>query len=298
MHYAFALAALAATAYATDSPSEKEMATWGHAKVVNRCPYDVYLWSIDKELGCNPEDGKKLSKGQSYSERFRPGKNAGGISIKISKFNQCGGKDQTQLEYRIDPSEEYGGNYLDMSFVDCLGGNCPGWKDGFYMASGKTGAPNTIKAATVNNEHCPEFMVNNPIEAAKVSYVLPDDRQTKFCPKESNLDLYLCGSEKPGASDDSAPSAVPSSSTKAPAPSQAKPSTFSILPSKPVSSSQVAVPSLPANDDFKVNAAAVTDAPKAPAPGAPVAVTTVITYVTVDAPARKRHAHGRRHNRA
>ena len=291
MKFALSLAVLAGTASASFAVREEINPDLGFAKVVNRCPYDVYLWSIDKEMGCSSGSTKKLSKGGSHTEQFRNGTN-GGISIKISKWNQCGGKDQTQLEYKIVYPGQGAppGNYLDMSFVDCRGGDCPGWKEGFYMGAGKSGHVSIQQASTVNNERCPEFMVANPAEAAKVSYVLPDDRQTKWCQAKSNLDLYLCGSEKPDFSDESAPSAAPSSS-KIAAPSQPQPSSFQVLPSKPA-----AAPSKSA-DDVKVKAAEVTAAPKAPAPEAPKNVKTVITYVTVsvDAP-QKRHAHGRRHN--
>ena len=189
------------------------------------------------------------------------------------------------------------GNFLDMSFVDCLGGDCPAWKEGFYMASAKSGDVSIQKASAVNNEHCPVFSVANSAEAAKVSYVKPDDRQTKYCQAEANLDLYLCGSEGPDASDESpsssaAPSSAAPSSSKAASSSSYKalPTTLQVTPSKPASSAE----------DVQVKAAAVTPAPQAPEPEAPKAVKTVVTYVTayVDAPVRKRHAHGRRHNRA
>ncbi|KAF1960512.1 hypothetical protein CC80DRAFT_383991, partial [Byssothecium circinans] len=248
-----------------------------YAKVVNRCPYDVNLWSVDKQIGCTKDDGLVLKTGQSYREVFQ-NDTEGGISIKLSKYNTCGGKDHTQLEYKISNKTGFQGNYLDMSFVDCLGGDCPGWKDGFYLKSGNNGDPSL--ASTNNNEHCPIFKVNNAIEAAKVSYVLPDDRQTKFCKEIANLELYLCGSQPPSDSDDAAsPIAAPSSSKPTTISTQAKPTTTQAPPK-------------PATSDVQVKAAAVTDAPKPSKPE----VKTVVTYVTVavDAPV-KRHAHGRRH---
>lgn len=293
MQFALTLAALAATASAATAgkyiPNKDD---FGIAKVVNRCSYDVYLWSIYKQVGCTKDASTLLKKnGGQWQQRMKDGAN-GGISIKLSKWDQCGGKELSQLEYKIDnypPTDErsaFNGNYLDMSFVDCQqGGDCPGWHDGFYMESAKTG--NNVQAASENNEHCPILKSSNAVQAAKISYVLPDDRQTKFCGADTDLTLYLCGDEAPGASDN-IPSAAPSSS-KIAAPSQPKPTTFQVLPSKPVSA-----PSKPA-EDVQVKAAAVTPAPQAPAPEAPKAVKTVVKYVTVDT-YQKRHAHGRRHS--
>ncbi|PVH96554.1 hypothetical protein DM02DRAFT_644692 [Periconia macrospinosa] len=280
MQFAVTLAALAATASASFAVRDEVVKNnFGISKVVNRCPYDVYLWSIDKQLGCNSDGSTLLKKnGGQWQEQMHEGTN-GGISVKISKFDNCGGKELTQLEYKIETKKgEYNGNYLDMSFVDCQkGGDCPGWHDGFYMESGfKAGTK--VYASEVNNERCPILKASNAQEAAKISYVLPDDRQTKFCKSDADLTLYICGDQAPGASDNT-PSAAPSSSKPAPSSSQAKPSTFQILPSKPA-----AAPSKSA-DDVKVKAAEVTAAPKAPAPEAPKNVKTVIT-----------HAHGRRHN--
>lgn len=292
MQFAVTLAALAATASASFAVREEVVKrdAFGISKVVNRCPYDVYLWSIDKQLGCSSKASTLLKKnGGQWQERMQEGTN-GGISVKISKWDDCGGKELTQLEYKIETKNgQFNGNYLDMSFVDCQkGGDCPGWHDGFYMESGKSG--DKIYTAAENNEHCPILKAANAKEAAKISYVLPDDRQTKFCKADADLTLYICGDQAPGASDNT-PSAAPSSSKIAASSSQAQPSTFQILPSKPA-----AAPSKSA-DDVKVKAAEVTAAPKAPAPEAPKNVKTVITYVTVavDAP-QKRHAHGRRHN--
>lgn len=294
-----ALAATASASFAVRGDDKPTTSSNGISKVINRCPYDVYLWSVHKQPGC-PQSASTLVKknGGEWQEKMQDTVN-GGYSIKLSKFSDCGGKELTQLEYNIQGKGQYSGNYLDMSFVDCQkGGDCPGWKDGFYMESGKGKTGDVgVYAATENNEHCPILKASNPTEAAKVAYVLPDDRQTKYCQADADLTLYLCGDQAPGASGSAPSSAAPSSAapSKPAAPSQPKPSTFQVLPS---SSKAASAPSKAA-DDVKVKAAEVTAAPKAPAPEAPKAVKTVITYVTVsvDAP-QKRHSHGRRHNRA
>lgn len=292
------LAALAATATASFAvrDDQKPKTDYGVSRVINRCPYDVYLWSVDKQLGCGKESSKLLKKnGGQWEEQMQDGTD-GGISIKLSKWDDCGGKELSQLEYKIDNSTVgFTGNYLDMSFVDCqVKGDCPGWHDGFYLQSGKTGKTNQIYKASENNEHCPILKAANAAEAAKISYVLPDDRQTKYCNENADLVLYLCGDQAPDASAPSsaAPSSAAPSSSKAASSSSYKalPTTLQVTPSKPASSAE----------DVQVKAAAVTPAPQAPEPEAPKAVKTVVTYVTayVDAPVRKRHAHGRRHNRA
>ena len=241
-----------------------------HAKVVNRCPYDVYLWSIDKQLGCPQDQGLLLKTGAIYNENFGTS-DTGGRSIKLSKFDTCGKKDITQLEYKIDTSENYGGNYLDMSFVDCVGNleDCPGRTDGFYLKSGNEGG---VYASAVNNEHCPIFSVNDATEAAAVSYIKWDDRQTKFCSADANLQLYLCGGEAPGA--------------EAPAPAPSAPA----APSKKPSHKPKPSPPAPSSTEEAVVAAAAAVTPP-PAPAAPY-IKTEVVYVTEFV---KRHAHGRRH---
>lgn len=257
----------------------------GFAKVVNRCPYDVYLWSINKQLGCNAGDSTKLSTGQSYQEKMLYGDN-GGISLKLSKFDTCGGKDITQLEYKLDVTNKYGGNYLDMSFVDCLNNleDCPGRTDGFYL---KAGSQSGVFKSAENNEHCPVFNVYNAEEAVKVSYVKWDDRQTKFCDMSQNLDLYLCGGDAPGDEDESAPaSSVAPSSSEIEISSTPEPTSTKKQKPAPVATSS-------AEEEFVVAAAAaVTEAPAAPP--APV-IKTEVVYVTkyVD----RRHEHARRHQR-
>ncbi|KAF2637475.1 hypothetical protein P280DRAFT_106790 [Massarina eburnea CBS 473.64] len=293
MQFTLAIAALIASASA---------ATTGTAKVVNRCSYDVHVWSIDKQLGCSSDAGTVLKKGESYSEAFQNGTD-GGISIKLSKYSTCGGHDLSQLEYKLDYSSDYAGNYLDMSFVDCAGGDCPGWNDGFYLVAGNT---DVATASSTNNEFCPILKAASSIEAAKVAYVNPDDRQTKYCLTNAPLELYLCGSEAPGASDIAAASSAVVSTTVSASSSPAQPTTSQVA-SAPATS-DVAVQAAAAPTEAEVNAAAAAVTPTVsevkaaaapvttPAPEAPKAVKTVVTYVTayVDAPV-KRHSHGRRH---
>lgn len=244
-------------------------------KVVNRCSYPVYLWSIDKQYGCPSGSGLELSKGDFYHENFQPGTN-GGVSIKLSKYETCGGKDITQLEYKVEADGKFEGNYLDMSFVDCVGNleDCPGRTDGFYLRSGNQ---NGKFMSAVNNEHCPIFNVNNAEEAAKVSYINWDDRQTKFCDVNANLELYLCGGEAPSANDEDNFSAVPVPSTEIKS-SSAKPSSSSADKAPAPSTTE---------DAYVVAAAAVTSAPVAPV------IKTEVVYVTEYV--NKRHAHARRH---
>lgn len=293
MRFALACVALAATvsAAALTAEEQKEQATWGSAKVVNRCPYDVYLWSVDKEMGCSAASATKLSTGETYSERYRNGTKGGGISLKLSKFNTCGGKDISQLEYKIDTSAEFKGNYLDMSFVDCINNleDCPGRTDGYYM---RAGSQTGVFKSAENNQHCPVFSVNNAEEAAKVSYIKWDDPQTKFCSQTQDTDLYLCGGHAPDE-EESAP--APESSSAAPSYSEVE---VSIAP-KPTSTKQEKpAPSSSAEDEFVVAAAAavseaptVTEAPVVVHP-TPI-IKTEVVYVTEYI--NRRHAHARRH---
>lgn len=251
-----------------------------YARIINRCDYPVNLWSVLKGQGC-PTDGMvTLEKGETYSENYdnaADGKT--GVSIKVSKTEQCKGNDIVQLEYFLETQGDkaFWYNYLDVSYVDCLGGDCPTKNEGYYLVAGnQTGAAK----ASAGNTWCPILSCHDPISCAKISYILPDDVQTKTCDLTSSMDFYMCGGEAPDEEYDSSP--APSSSSKE-------------------EESSVAAPTSTIEDNYKVKAAAVTDAPDAKEvekqeqkTKTQVEVVYVTAYEYVNA---KRHAHGhaRRH---
>lgn len=232
-----------------------------------------------------------LKKGEIYSENYQdPGakfeKSAGeGISIKVGKDTNCYGSNLVQLEYFLEnrpDKENYKGNYLDVSYVDCLGNDCPTKKEGYYLQAGSSTA-RTAKASA-DGSWCPILSCSDPISCAKMSYILPDDVQTKTCDLESSMDFYMCGSHPPSDDDDKpAPSAPPKET--APKPIAPKPS----APKPVVSSAPV----------YKANVAAVTSAPEIKdAIKAPVKVKTEIVYVTaIEYVNAKRHDHAHAHAR-
>lgn len=263
------------------------------ARVINRCDYPVYLWSVLKNVGCPADQMVTLKKGEIYSENlaratdpthWSPEKpeDETGVSIKISKYNQCKGGDITQLEYFLDDrtkiEKAFQMNYLDVSYVDCLGGDCPSRKEGFYLQVGTSKV--RAEKATDNNSWCPILSCNDPISCAKIAYIFPDDIQTKTCDMESSMDLYLCGSQVP-SEDGSEPSSSP-----APAPSSQKPDTSSPKPSTTKASSTA--------DNYGVKAAAVTpaaqidDAAKTPKVKTKVVYVTAYEYVNAK---RSEHVH-------
>lgn len=256
----------------------------GQAIIVNRCDYDVNLWSVYKGTGC-PLDGMvTLKKGEQYSEDFADSKqsNGVGVSIKISKTTQCKGNDITQFEYFYDDSNinpDYNGNYVDVSYVDCPGQDCPTMKEGYYF---RTGDQKTAQTQSVNNANTrnPIMSCTDPASCAKISYVLPDDVQTKYASLGQNVYYYMCGGQAPSANDNKP--AVSSQKVDTPAP---KPT-----PSKASS----------AAENVKVNAAAVTPAAEVKEPVHVPKVKTNIVYVTkyeyVNAKrAEHVHQHARRH---
>lgn len=242
------------------------------ARVINRCDYPVYLWSVYKGDGCPEGEMVTLKKGDVYKENLAdPKDGVTGISIKISKTKQCKGNDITQLEYfRELKKVGYKFNYLDVSYVDCLDGDCPTKKEGYHLVSGsQTGA----YAAGAGNTWCPILSCHDPVSCAKMSYILPDDVQTKTCDNDQNMDFYMCGGEAPTEDYDSAPAV-----TK-PSPSSVK-DTYG-------------------EGKFKADAAVVTAAPEVKEPAHPKTKTQVeVVYVTAyEYVNAKRHAHGhaRRH---
>lgn len=266
------------------------------ARIHNRCSYDVHLWSVYKGDGCPTSEMVTLKSGDVYQENYQdPLGGTVGVSIKLSKTQQCKGNDITQLEYFLQKnSPGFNYNYLDVSYVDCPSnsGDCPTRQEGYYMKVGtQTGA---VKASAANT-WCPVMSCSDPSTCNKISYVLPDDVQTKTCAPDENIDFYMCGGEAPGEESESsaAPKSSAAPSTTAQASSQAPSST-------PAASSTAEASSSKADEaEFKI--AAVPEVTPAPQPEqvnnnlkTKTEVVYVTAYETVNA---KRHAHGhaRRH---
>lgn len=257
-----------------------------YARVINRCNYPVNVWSVVKgSIGCPTESMVTLKKGEIYSENYQTPSPDQGVSIKISKTKECTNNNIVQLEYFLEQRPDkkaYEGNYLDVSYVDCTGGDCPTKKEGYYLNAGSS----TARAAKVaaDGSWCPILSCSDAASCAKMSYILPDDVQTKTCDLDSSMDFYMCGSQAPSGDDD-----TPASSAPAPASSSKKAES----PSPKPSTTLKAVVSSAAN--YKVNVAAVTNAPEIKEAAK---VKTKVVYVTayeyVNAK-RHEHAHARRH---
>lgn len=264
-----------------------------YARIINRCDYPVNIWSVLKGDGCPTDAMVTLKKGEVYAENYiYASKTSGrGVSIKISKTEQCKGNDITQLEYFLDdvnPDTKFRLNYLDVSYVDCAN-DCPTKQEGYYLQAGSQTA-RTARTSS-DNSWCPVLSCGDSGACAKMSYILPDDVQTKTCDLESSMDFYMCGSQAPSGDDDK-----PASSAPAPASSSKKVESPASKPSttlKPVISSAA---------NYKVNVAAVTNAPKiedvVKAPKVKTKVVYVTAYEYVNAKRHEHahaHAHARRH---
>jgi hypothetical protein len=240
------------------------------ARIINRCPYDVHLWSVFKGNGCPDSQMVTLKTGESYAENYdEEGKTSVGVSIKLSKSKECKGADITQLEYfrAVDHEEKTMQlNYLDVSYVDCGGMDCPARKDGYYLVAGTQ--VGDLKASAANT-WCPILSCSDAKSCDTMSYVLPDDIQTKTCKINASIDFYMCGSEAPSGDYDSAPQSKPE-------PSSTKQAGYPTTPS-------------PTPAEEYAHAAAIT-----PSPSSPGLIKTEIVYVTAYVNA-KRHEHGHRH---
>ncbi|KAF2684371.1 hypothetical protein K458DRAFT_388839 [Lentithecium fluviatile CBS 122367] len=271
------LTALTATVSAKINISYQNNATCDYnkprARIVNRCSYDVYVWTVDSDnkYDCKFDEPVVLGTGEAYAENFRP-TTIGAVSIKVSKEEACTNGKITQLEYNYKPNV----NFLDISFVNCHDGDCPGRQDGYYLHSGNT-EDGQFKSAE-NNEHCPICSAHDQASADECAYVLPDDRQTRSCSKEANLDFYICGSEAPG----SEPAPSKPEPSKEPEKEKPKPSTKAPAPTTTAP---------PYNVDNDVAAAAVTDAPQAANGNIKTVFETVYAYTTVLPHRHRRHQH-------
>jgi len=282
-----------------------------HAKIINRCPYKVNLWSVYKGDGCPSDEMVTLQPGETYSENYENPKGGDvGISIKISKSNECKGNAITQLEYFLQSnSPGFNYNYLDVSYVDCAAddADCPTRQEGYFLGAGDSQA--RAKAAG-NDAWCPQLSCWNACSCNFVSYVLPDDVQTKTCDPDQNMEFYMCGSEAPG-SDASVntesynvnslmgkmiekcgkPSAPKKESSSSAAPATTLQKQTSAAP-KPTQTETE-------DEEYEVEAKAVTTAAPEPEQAAAALKTKtevvyVTAYQTVNAK-RHAHAHARRH---
>jgi hypothetical protein len=285
----FISAAAATIATASAGPSAVELnancnKTAPSARIINRCNYPVYIWSTFKNIGCAASGMVTLKKGEIYQENYQDPENGEtGVSIKVSKTTECKGSDIVQLEYFLEKRADkkpYWGNYLDVSYVDCLGGDCPTKNEGYYLQAG-TKSDRAAKASA-DGSWCPILSCSDAASCAKMSYILPDDVQTKTCDLSASMDFYMCGSEAPSGDDTASP--APASSKKAES-------------SSPKASSTVKAPT---SADYKVNVAAVTPAAEIKDSVKTPKVKTKVVYVTayeyVNAKRHEHvHAHARRH---
>jgi hypothetical protein len=296
-------AALVATAAAAPSPNANAfnlnstcIETEPKVRVYNRCPYDVYLWSVLTGPGCPNGDGAVVKTGEFYQENYRPAVGPIGTSIKISKTESCDPNDLLQLEYFIETSKPgYNYNYLDVSYVNCAETkSCPTASEGFYMKSGNVDGK--FSANSLNNI-CPILSCGSWSECSKVAYVNWDDVQTKSCDPSADLDFYMCGGEAPSYSDNTpapAPSAPASSAPAYSAPAYSAPAPTS-TEEEEVPEYTAAVETSSAAEEYEVSAAQVTPAPVA-ASSKPVHIKTEYVYVTEVAYVNaKRHEHGHNH---
>ncbi|KAH3981950.1 hypothetical protein HBH98_063970 [Parastagonospora nodorum] len=268
-----------------------------HARIINRCDYDVHIWSVYKNIGCEDSEMVTLKKGESYGENYQtPGASGVGVSIKVSKTTQCTGSNIVQLEYfletRMDPQyKDYHANFLDVSYVDCLGGDCPTKKEGYYLAAGSQTA--RAKKVTADNSWCPILACHDAASCAKMSYILPNDVQTKTCGLEDSMEFYMCGSQPP-SEDDEKPA------YSAPAPSSKQPETPSKQPETPTPKPTPTEAPSSSADGYKIDIPAVTppaqlkDEPKEPKIKTKTVVVTAYEYVNAKR-SEHVHRHARRH---
>lgn len=246
------------------------------ARIINRCDYPVYAWSVDSDDNsndCGFQPPAVIPPGGIYQENFRKSA-VGGVSIKLNKEKNCLSQGSiTQLEYHIEdnsPGHKFDFNSLDVSYVDCQKGDCPTRKEGYYLVSGNHDGQFETKGS--DGAICPIISCSNEAECTPHSYVNWDDIATKTCDNKANLDFYMCGGEAPDKETKPQPKPAPApQKPEQPKPSQAAPTTAAYV--------------------ADVAAAQVTDAPQQPKGPVKTVYETVYSYTTV-MPRRHRH---RRH---
>lgn len=266
-----------------------------HARIINRCDYPVNIWSVFKGDGCPGSEMVTLKKGQVYKENLEDPMNGEvGVSIKISKTKECKGNDIVQLEYFLEKRKEkvgYHFNYLDVSYVDCLNNDCPTKKEGYYLKAGnQTGA----YAASAGNTWCPILSCHDAKSCAKMSYILPDDVQTKTCDLDQSMDFYMCGGNAPTDDDEDSSYNTPAPSSPGSG-SKPKPSSVSSKKAESLAPAPTSAKDAYTSAAYKVEYPAVTKAPEVKAPVAGQKTKTVVVYATAYEYVNAKHGHARRH---
>ncbi|KAF2726465.1 hypothetical protein EJ04DRAFT_517778 [Polyplosphaeria fusca] len=104
----------------------------GNAVIINRCPHDLWAWSVDQNFGSAPIHLKART---IYREPFRVPCDGCGVALKVSNTDQLVTGKHTQFEYAISNNIVY----YDISLVDCAQGesaaNCPGHEMGLRIDS-------------------------------------------------------------------------------------------------------------------------------------------------------------------
>jgi hypothetical protein len=295
-----------------------------HAKVINLCPYKVNLWSVWKnngiDTGCPVEDMVTLQPGDTYSENYQESRGRPeGVSIKLSKTEDCPVESHTQLEYFIDTISPDFKNFLDVSYVNCqaLNATCPTRQEGFFLVAGTA----EVRAEQdTNPDWCPAMSCWDSCSCGDIAYVDSDARQTKTCQSGQNMEFYMCGTEADadpntdysmspkvrmvnGVTDERKGKTCGSSSSSiAPATTLQQQTSAAPKPTetqtKESYGDEAKVNALEVKVDGDVASAAITSAPTAEQAKVQLKTKTEVVYVTAYQTVNaKRHAHGhaRRH---
>jgi len=256
------------------------------ARIINRCDYAIYAWSVDSDdtsNDCGFQPPAIIKPGGIYQENYRKSA-VGGVSIKLAKEEDCLSQGSiTQLEYHIEENSDghkYDFNSLDVSYVDCQNEDCPTRQEGYYLVSGNHDGK--FETAGSDGAICPIISCSNAAECGPHSYINWDDVATKTCDNSANLDFYMCGGEAPGK--ETKPSKAPVAEKPKPskAPVVEKPSTY-----------EAPAPTTTSAPAYVVDVAAapeVTEAPQVVEDAVKTVYETVFAYTTV-VPRAHRHRH-------
>ncbi|KAF1828528.1 hypothetical protein BDW02DRAFT_635110 [Decorospora gaudefroyi] len=158
----------------------------GNTIIANRCPYDIWLWSISTDNWGAPIHIPAYTK---HTSPFRTSP----TSLKISKTDQLILGKHTQFEYSIVDNQLW----YDISFVDCANGqsasDCPGHDEGLVMdtTDGRCG-----RAECTAGAYCPTqaYYVDTPLRKLGI------EEPVFTCPGAgTDMDLYMrmCASMAP-----------------------------------------------------------------------------------------------------
>ncbi|KAF2185378.1 hypothetical protein K469DRAFT_750490 [Zopfia rhizophila CBS 207.26] len=152
------------------------------ARIINLCSYTVHIHSQKAGEGLDPNPFV-LPKNTPYCESYRTDGARRIIVIRDPRANQGV---QLSLDYFINNTPNFPGNYYGLSFV-----NCSPPVDNLDPSTRCPAKEGGLKVAAMDHS-CPDIYCPPGRDCPNQAYYQPNDPATHICSSSSDLTLLLC----------------------------------------------------------------------------------------------------------